>query len=197
MKSLFVLLFFIMLSPVAFCESKIDSVLLKKILIMFKEDQKWRIESLNLENGKKSVYDEATINKNYGRTDSLNMIEAKKIILKHGFPGYDLVGEDGSNGFWAIIQHCDNDLVFQKKALALMSKQVERHNTSGENYALLQDRVLISQGNKQLYGTQVRLDLKTHHAKPLPIQDSLDVDLRRKTVGLSPLNDYLKLFDRH
>jgi hypothetical protein len=41
-----------------------------------------------------------------------------------------------------------------------MSKQVKRHNASGENYALLQDRVLVSQGHKQLYGTQVRLDLK-------------------------------------
>ncbi|SDF49473.1 hypothetical protein SAMN05216464_1192 [Mucilaginibacter pineti] len=196
MKLLSVFLFFIVLSPVAFCESKIDSVLLKSIMMMFKEDQKWRIESRNLINGKKSLYNEATINKNTGRVDSLNMIEAKKIISKHGFPGYDLVGEDGSKGFWAIIQHCDEDLAFQQRALVLMSKQVKRHNASGENYAFLQDRVLIGQGHKQLYGTQVSIDLKTHYAKPLPIQDSLNVDLRRKTVGLSPLNDYLKLFDR-
>jgi hypothetical protein len=197
MKSPFIFSFFIMLSTVAFCQSKIDSVLLKKIRIMFREDQKWRTESLNLINGKKTPYGEATINKNMRRADSLNMIEAKKIVSIHGFPGYDIVGEDGSNDFWAIIQHSDEDLAFQQSALALLSKQVERHNASGENYALLQDRVLISQGHKQLYGTQVRLDLKTHHVKPLPIQDSLNVDLRRKTVGLSPLNDYLKLFDRH
>lgn len=196
MKQVFIFSVCIMLSVTAFCESKIDSILQKKIISMFAEDQKWRSESLNLINDKKSVYDEATINKNMGRADSLNMIEAKKIIDNQGFPGYDLVGEDGSNGFWAIIQHCDGDVAFQQKALTLMSKQVERHNASGENYALLQDRVLINQGHKQLYGTQVRLDLKTHHAKPLPIQDSLNVDVRRKAVGLSPLGDYLKLFDR-
>lgn len=131
------------------------------------------------------------------KTDSLNMIEAKFIIMKYGFPGYSLVGTDGSNGFWAIIQHCDNDVIFQQKVLLLMAKEVKRHNASGENFALLQDRVLTNQGHKQLYGTQVRLDLKTHHAKPLPIQDSLNVDSRRKAVGLSPLQDYLKLFDRH
>jgi len=197
MKSLYIFSLFIMLSPVAFCESKIDSMLLKKIMAMFKEDQKWRIESNNLENGKKSAFDEATINRNMFKTDSLNMIEAKAIIAKYGFPGYSLVGNGGSDGFWAIIQHCDQDVIFQKKTLVLMSKEVKRHNATGENFALLQDRVLTNQGQKQLYGTQVRFDLKTHHAKPFPIQDSLNVDLRRKAVGLSPLQDYLKLFDQH
>lgn len=197
MRSLLIFSLFIMLASVGFCESKIDSTLQKKIITMFKEDQKWRVESNNLENGKKSSFDEMTINKNMGKTDSLNMIEAKFIIKKYGFPGYSLVGTDGSNGFWAIIQHCDNDVIFQQKILLLMAKEVKRHNASGENFALLQDRVLINQGHKQLYGTQVRMDLKTHHAKPLPIQDSLNVDSRRKAVGLSPLQDYLKLFDRH
>jgi hypothetical protein len=197
MRSLLIFSLFIMLASVGFCESKIDSALQKKIITMFKEDQKWRVESNNLENGKKSSFDEMTINKNMVKTDSLNMIEAKFIIMKYGFPGYSLVGTDGSNGFWAIIQHCDNDVIFQQKVLLLMAKEVKRHNASGENFALLQDRVLTNQGHKQLYGTQVRLDLKTHHAKPLPIQDSLNVDSRRKAVGLSPLQDYLKLFDRH
>ena len=166
-------------------------------MIMFREDQLWRQESINLDDGKKSSFDEATINRNMFKTDSLNMIEAKIIIKKYGFPGYFLVGEDGSDGFWAIIQHCDQDVVFQQKVLALMLKELKRHNATGEKFALLQDRVLIGQGRKQLYGTQVRLDLKTHNAKPFPIQDSLNVNLRRKAVGLSPLQDYLKLFDRH
>lgn len=196
MKLLFIFPLLILLRSVALCESKIDSVLRKRIITLFKEDQKWRLESINLENGKKSSFDEATINRNMFKTDSLNIIEAKVIIKKYGFPGYSLIGEDGSDDFWAIIQHCDQDLIFQQKVLALMEKEVKRHNATGENFALLQDRVLVSQGHKQLYGSQVRVDLKTHHAKPFPIQDSIHVDLRRKAVGLSPLQDYLKLFER-
>jgi hypothetical protein len=196
MKWLFIFLVSTMLGSLTFGQSKMDSSLQKKIIAMFKEDQKWRIESINLNNGKKSAFDEATINKKMGATDSVNMITAKLIIRKYGFPGYALVGEDGSKGFWAIIQHCDHDVSFQQKVLAMMSKEVERHNASGEDYALLQDRVLINTGHKQLYGTQVRIDLKTHHAHPLPIKDSPNVDSRRKAVGLSPLKDYLKLFDR-
>lgn len=197
MKPLLIFSLLIGLSSVAFCESKIDSMLQKKIIKMFKEDQKWRRESISLENGKKSSFDEATISRNMSRTDSLNRIEAKLIIKKYGFPGYSLVGEDGSDSFWAIVQHCDQDLIFQQNALALMTKEVERHNATGENLALLQDRVLVNQGLKQLYGTQVRVDFKTHHAKPLPIQDSLNVNSRRKAIGLQPLQDYLKLFERH
>jgi len=84
----------------------------------------------------------------------------------------------------------------QSYNIVTMGKEVKKNNASGEKFALLQDRVLINEGHKQLYGTQVRLDLKTHHAKPFPIQDSLTVDVRRKAVGLQPLKNYLKLFDQ-
>jgi len=163
---------------------------------MFHEDQLWRREEVNLQNGKISAFDENTINLKMAKADSLNQIEAKTIIRKYGFPGYSLVGEVGSDAFWAIVQHCDDDVAFQQKVLLLMCKEVKKNNASGEKFALLQDRVLINEGHKQLYGTQVRLDLKTHHAKPFPIQDSLTVDVRRKAVGLQPLKNYLKLFDQ-
>jgi hypothetical protein len=196
MKSFPTLLILLFLALNALCQSKIDTGLQSQIKAMFKEDQKWRIESENLNSGKKSAYSEPIINRNMTITDSVNMIKAKSIIAKYGFPGFDLVGEY-SNDFWAIVQHCDDDVQFQQQVLKLLSKQVLIHNASGENYALLQDRVLISTGKKQLYGTQVRYNPKTKSAKPLPIADSTNVDNRRKAVGLSPLNDYLKLFDRN
>jgi len=192
MKQLTSLLLLIILSNIAFGQSKIDTALQKKILVLFNNDQKWRIEA-----DKKSAFDTATINRNMFQTDSLSQVAAKAIIAKYGFPGYSLVGEDGSNGFWALIQHCDNDVPFQQKSLKLMSAEVKKHNASGENFALLQDRVLVNTGHKQIYGTQVRMDLKTNKAHPFPIQDSLNVDARRKAVGLMPLNDYLKLFEGH
>lgn len=195
MKSLLLCLFFIPAAAGAFCSTKVDSILLKNVKVMFKEDQKWRREANNLRNGKGSAYDDATIEGNMGKADSLNMIEAKAIIAKYGYPGYNLIGEDGSSAFWAIVQHCDDDLPFQQKVMALMAKEVKQHNASGENYALLQDRILTSQGRKQIYGTQVRIDQKTHHAQPFPIKDSLHVDLRRKAVGLPPLKDYLQSFN--
>jgi len=184
------------MSMTVFCQHKIDSALQRQIKVMFKEDQKWRIESDHLNRGKKSEYSETTVNAAMAKADSLNMITAKRIIQRYGFPGYSLVGEDGSGDFWAIIQHCDNDVPFQQRVLTLMGREVRRNNASGENYALLQDRVLVNTGHKQLYGTQVRVDFKTHHAKPLPIQDSLHVDAPRTDVGLATLKEYLKFFEK-
>jgi hypothetical protein len=180
-----------------FCQSKINTGLQNKIKLMFKEDQKWRIESQKLSDGKHSAYNEATVNRNWEKSDSLNMIKAKSIIKRYGFPGFDLVGEGSSGQFWAIIQHCDNDIKFQQRVLVLLDKQVQAHNALGENYALLKDRVLINTGKKQLYGTQVKYNPATKTAKPLPTEDSTNVDKRRKSVGLQPLNDYLKVFDRN
>jgi hypothetical protein len=179
-----------------FCQSKIDSALYRKIAVMFKNDQKWRKESIKANSREGSIYTQATIDSNWKVADSLNFIEAKRIVQQYGFPGYSLVGENGSNLFWAIIQHCDEDVNFQQQVLDLMGAEVKHHNASTENYAYLMDRVLINKGQKQLYGTQVHVNIKTKHSEPLPIQDSIGVDDRRKAVGLMPLKDYLKQFDK-
>jgi hypothetical protein len=61
MKLLLVFIQVILLSAAALGQSKIDSSLRKKILVMFNEDQKWRIEQNKRYNGKPSAFDEATI----------------------------------------------------------------------------------------------------------------------------------------
>jgi hypothetical protein len=76
--------------------------------------------------------------------------------------------------------------------LIAMDNEVKRHNASGEDYAYLKDRVLVNQGKKQLYGTQLKLNSKTHLYEPLPMESPANVDARRKAVGLSVLSDYLK-----
>jgi hypothetical protein len=170
---------------------KTDSVLYKKLSAMFKEDQKWRIESARLYNNQKSDYNRETIDKNWTTADSINKAEAKSIIAKYGYPGYSLVGESGSSKFWAIVQHCDDDVAFQQKVLLLMKKEVDRKNASGENYAYLTDRVLTNLNQKQLYGTQGINDPKTKKWAPLPIKDAAHVEARRKAIGLMPLKQYI------
>jgi hypothetical protein len=174
------------------CQPKIDSVLYKKLSAMFNEDQKWRIEFNKLYKHEKSDYDQETVDRNWHSTDSTNQAEAKRIIAKYGYPGYSLVSESGSNKFWAIVQHCDDDVAFQQKVLLLMNKEVKRHNASGENYAYLKDRVLVNLGQKQLYGTQGIRNPQTHKWEPLPISDLANVEIRRKQMGLISLKDYKK-----
>jgi len=188
---------FILLLCVLFLKAQpgVDEALKKRISTMFEEDQKWRKEYNKINFGEKSDYNEIIVNRKLSETDSLNLILAKEIILKYGFPGYNLVGTEGSNEFWSIVQHCDDDLAFQKKVLLLMDKEVKRKNASASNNAMLRDRILVSEGKKQIYGTQVRYNVKLKKSQPFPIEDPANVDVRRKKVGLSTLKEYLKLFN--
>ncbi|MGN6394939.1 MAG: DUF6624 domain-containing protein [Mucilaginibacter sp.] len=195
MKILIVTLFssFIILSQSSAQTAKPDTALIQKIDSMFKDDQLWRKEYFKLQK-KESQYDEETINRKWAEADSINEIKAKAIIKQYGYPGYSLAGEK-SDKFWAIVQHCDDDIAFQEKVLALMKTEVARNNAGKENYALLTDRVLVNKHQKQIYGTQVRTDPKTHKTTPFPLKYPEKVDALRKKMGMGPLRDYLKLFN--
>jgi len=183
------LLLFCLAASASAQQDKHDTLLIRQIDTMFKNDQFWRKESMK----KQSAYDEDTIEKRMTQADSINALKAKAIIRKYGYPGYSLVGEY-SNDFWAIVQHCDDDIPFQEQVLALMKKEIARNNASKENYAYLLDRVLVNKHQKQIYGTQVHVDLKTNKAEPFPLKYPKTVDVLRKKMGMQPLAEYMKNF---
>lgn len=188
-----VLLFLLSIGvKMGYSQSGIDSALFKKIDQMFREDQKWRLAYSHLNINGKSEYSEEVINKNWASTDRLNMAEAKRIIDQYGYPGYALVGKRGSGRFWAIVQHCDDDLKFQEKVLKLMDAAVRKKDADAIDFAYLTDRVLVSRKKKQVYGTQTRLNKETHKYVPFPIAQPETLDQRRKSIGLASLAEYLK-----
>ncbi|SDE27697.1 hypothetical protein SAMN05216464_10570 [Mucilaginibacter pineti] len=196
---IFILLSFICgcLALPAFAQThNLNTPLIEEINAMYKDDQFWRLEDMKAGRKQKSTYSADDIQKNWATADSINEIKAKAIIKKYGYPGYTLVGKDASQGFWAIIQHCDDDVLFQKLVLALMKKEVDRKNASKSNYALLTDRILVSTKQKQIYGTQLSKDLKTNKLTPFPLKYPDQVDKLRKQMDLEPLADYIKSFER-
>jgi hypothetical protein len=139
---------------------KLNPGLIQKIDSMFKDDQFWRKEDRKLQHNQESAYSTGTIQQKWAEADSINELKAKIIINKYSYPGYDQVGES-SNSFWAIVQHCDDDIPFQERVLALLKKEIDKNNASKSNYALLTDRVLVNKNQKQIYGTQLNRDIKT------------------------------------
>lgn len=122
------------------------------------------------------------------RIDQDNTTWAKSILAKHGWPGYDLAGKDGSGSFFLLIQHADTDPAFQKHALELMKAAVGRRQASAGQLAYLTDRVLTSEGKPQRYGTQfTRVDGKL---APTPIEDAAHVDARRLELGMPTMAEY-------
>jgi hypothetical protein len=125
----------------------------------------------------------------YQRVIRSNFPIVSEIFKKYKFPGYDLVGKETSNKYFLLVQHSDFDLPFQHDVLKEMKVQVEKENASGQNFAYLTDRIEINNGRPQIYGTQVFMSGDT---KVKPCIDTLNLDSRRKSVGLSPIKEYLE-----
>jgi hypothetical protein len=123
------------------------------------------------------------------RIDQENTERLGEIIERYGWPTSTLVGKDGANAAWLLVQHADLSPRFQRKCLDQMTK-VPRDQISQGDVAYLTDRVLLAEGKKQVYGTQ--FTLVNGKCKPRPLEDEANVDQRRKEVGLPPLAEYLK-----
>lgn len=112
----------------------------------------------------------------------------KAIIDTHGWPDQQAVGVDGANAAFLLVQHADRDPTFQKASLVLLREAYAEGLATGQQVALLTDRVLVAEGKPQLYGTQAQIQ----HGEIIfqPIQDSAHVDKRRAEMGLMPLREY-------
>jgi hypothetical protein len=123
------------------------------------------------------------------RIDTENTRRREEIVDRYGWPTYALVGKDGANAAWLLVQHADLSPKFQRKCLDLMTRAPRDQINLGD-LAYLTDRVLLAEGKKQVYGTQFTLE--NGKCKPRPLEDEANVDKRRKEVGLGPLADYFK-----
>jgi len=123
-------------------------------------------------------------------TDSVNLIEVTKILDKYGWLGADVVGQRGSITLFLVIQHSDQKK--QEKYLPMMREAVKKGNADAANLALLEDRVALAQGKKQIYGSQIHRDPQTGKYFVAPIEDEPNVNKRREAVGLGPLEEYAR-----
>lgn len=124
------------------------------------------------------------------RCDSSNRVKIKMIMNQHGWPKISEVGKDGQNNFWLLVQHADEDVIFQQSALAAMQKLRGTVEINLENYAFLYDRVQCNLNYKQLYGTQVDWSANGEASGFRRIIREDMADERREAIGLVPLRIY-------
>jgi hypothetical protein len=125
--------------------------------------------------------------------------ERMKAIVRHGWPGRSLVGDDGANAAWLLVQHAGNrELPFLEKCLELMRAAVEAGEASPKDLAYLIDRVRMYQGKPQVYGTQFK-QADGGAFVLYEIEDADRVELRRRSVGLPSLGEQeemMRAFDK-
>jgi hypothetical protein len=125
--------------------------------------------------------------------DRENTAWLKQVVAEHGWPTRSMVGDDGSNAAWLLVQHADADPAFQRECLDLMTR-LSAEEVLPMNVAYLTDRVLLAEGKKQVYGTQfAEIEGKQ---QPRPLEDPEHVDERRAEVGLPSLEEYTRLIEQ-
>jgi hypothetical protein len=125
--------------------------------------------------------------------DSENTAWLKQVVVQFGWPSQSLVGMQGSEDAWLLVQHADQDVAFQKECLKLMEALLKSGEVSRQNYAYLYDRVAVGEGRPQRYGTQGTCTAP-HNWEPAPLEDATQVEQLRRDVGLEPLEEYQKGF---
>ena len=103
--------------------------------------------------------------------------------------GTDKIGSQGNRTLFLVIQHAD--IKTQEKYLPMMREAVKNSRASASHLALLEDRVALRKGGKQIYGSQIATP-KDCEAYVEPLDDPDNVDKRRAAVGLGPLADYVQ-----
>jgi hypothetical protein len=122
------------------------------------------------------------------RADSINKIAVVKILDTHGWLSEDQIGKKANEALFLVVQH--SDLATQEKYLPMMRRAVNEKKAKAFDLALLEDRVLMRQKKKQLYGSQI---IKSENGNWVvyPIDDPTNVDARRFKMGLGPIAEYL------
>jgi hypothetical protein len=175
-------------------EAGLDKPLVRQLEKIHKDDQEGRqkINAMSKKYGRDSE-EMKELWKDIMIKDSLNLIEVKKILNTRGWLGPDVVGWEGSSTLFLVIQH--SDLKTQEKYLPMMREAVKNGKAQASDLALLEDRVALRQGKKQIYGSQIGTDPETGLSYVLPLSDPEHVDQRRAEVGLQALADYVKLWE--
>ncbi len=125
--------------------------------------------------------------------DSCNMAQLKKIVKTYGWPGISFVGENGNAAAFLVVQHAD--ISIQEKYFPLLKRSVEMGESKKGHLALMEDRILMRNDKKQIYGSQLVWDDLTNAWVFYPIEDEKNVNKRRAEVGLEPMEEYAKHFD--
>lgn len=127
------------------------------------------------------------------RTDSLNQEKVKHILDTYGWLGKEEVGDRGNEALFLVVQHAG--LPMQLRYLPLVRKAVKEGKIQPASLAILEDRVALRQGKKQIYGSQLELNNKTNKYYVQAMEDPENVDKRREAVGLPPMKEYVSKWE--
>lgn len=157
---------------------------------IYKSDQAVRIALSEALKAKKPKEHLDSLRAVMHQTDQVNLKRVKQIIKERGWQGPQKVGMNAAQGLFLVIQHAD--LQTQLEYLPMVQNAERKGELLSSNLAILEDRINVRQGKIQFYGSQVFTDRLSGKQYPYPIAEVDNLDIRRKSMGMPPMQTYLK-----
>jgi len=160
----------------------VDEVLRSELLAMVAEDQRVR-ERLARDGSLFAGY-----HPEMAAVHRRNAARLRVILVEGGWPGRSRVGDDGASAAWLVVQHAIGEPDLLRACLPVLQDAAARGDADPAEVAMLEDRIRVSEGRAQRYGTQFDWnDEGTAMVPMVGVEDPDGVDDRRRAVGLPPM----------
>ncbi len=125
--------------------------------------------------------------------DRGNLIKVVSLIEKCGMPTLKEVNQEEMSAIWLVFQHANN--YHRKQYLPQLKKSAQNGDLRMSQMALMEDRILMTDGKPQIYGSQISQNRENGGWMIYELQNPETVDKRRAEVGLGPLNEYVSQWE--
>ncbi|MEM6843270.1 MAG: DUF6624 domain-containing protein [Bacteroidota bacterium] len=116
--------------------------------------------------------------------DSVNQIRVNQMITDYGWLPQSKIGDNAALGLFLVVQHADSETM--QSYLPYLKKAVEVGEAKATWAATMEDRILMYEGKKQVYGTQASGRPKEDGSNEYfiwPIEEPETVNQRRAQIG--------------
>jgi hypothetical protein len=122
------------------------------------------------------------------RADSNRTRWLRRNVERYGWPTRAVVGDSPALAAWLLLQHSP-DTEWQSRMVSILEQQARAGEFALSELALLTDRILVSRGLPQRYGSQ--FDLVEGRLVPSAIENIRELDARRASMGLPTMATYV------
>lgn len=123
--------------------------------------------------------------------DQANQEQLLAMVPEQGWFPISVYGHDAAIAAFLIVQHSDETL--WRRFLPAIEQMVKTGEADGQSFALMYDRLALSEGRPQRYGSQMSCKDGRYQVSE-PVEDWSAIDELRASVGLSTLQENLERF---
>jgi len=132
----------------------------------------------------------AAINDELRPIDEANLAALLAMLPPEGWFTIGKYGRAGSQAAFLIVQHANPDQ--WRRFMPVLERLAAQGEVSGGDYALMYDRLALSEKRLQRYGSQ--MTCQAGRFAPAPTEDPDHIDERRAALHMGPYKDYLALY---